>query len=518
MTAEQLSRIAADFETSLSTAVSVADTSFTLQSVTDDDGVLLSDGIYCFTLDRDSSSSKEYMVGQLTASTKTVSSISSVSRQGVLTANFQKAHRIGTNVIISDHSVLNAIVKILNGTGTLNPASPIAYDSTATISGVNMLATKAYVDSVVNGGTIEYDNQILSAQTAGETLALGELIYLKESDSRWWLVDTDTATTYDKVKLGIAMGAGTAGNTISGGVQVSGLCSIFTGLSANDMYYASATGGALTTTATTPKISVGVAISTTTIILDFNGEGRPTGAEKDALAGGTAGGVAYGTPSTTNKFVTEEGFDAEILAGTIPTVQTFSGNGTYTPAANVKYVIVKAVGGGGGSRGASSGTSGGGGSGGYGEWVIPIADIGASQAVTIGAAGAAGAAGNGGTGGTTSLGTLATAAGGVGTSGNSGGAVGAVGGTATLLLSGGVAGGTSIYDYGPTPDFSNSGAGGSNIFGQGGQARVSSISGASAVMIGEAGRGYGAGGSGSIGTNTGAAGTIGYMAITEYYS
>lgn len=299
--ATQLSRIVADFETSLSGAVSVGDSSFTIQSVTDDDSVTLSDGIYCFTLDRDNSSSKEYIVGQLTNATKTVSSISSVSRQGALTSNFQKAHRIGTNVIISDHSALNAIVKILNGTGTLDSGSPIGYDSTATISGANMLATKAYVDSVVNGGTVTYDKQILSSQTAGETLAAGNIVYLKAADSRWWLADADVLASYDQVQLGVALGAGTAGNTISGGVQISGACSAFTGLTANTLYYLSSTAGGVSTSAGTPKISIGVATTTTTISLDFKNYSRLTGAEKDALAGGGA----IGTPSTSNKFISE---------------------------------------------------------------------------------------------------------------------------------------------------------------------------------------------------------------------
>lgn len=329
--ATQLSKIAADFETSISASLSLGDTSFVLQSITDKDGVDLSDGVYCFTLDRDNSSAKEYLVGQLTAATKTVSDVYSVSRQGTLTANVQKAHRIGTNAIISNHSTLGAIVEILNGTGTLDSGSPISYDDTATISGANMLATKAYVDSVVNGGTVEYDSQILAGQTAGETVAAGELVYLKESDSRWYLVDTDTSSTYNQVSLGIALGAGTSGNSISGGVQVSGICSSFTGLTANDTYYATATAGAISTTSTTPKIAVGQALSTTSILLAFEANTRLTGAEKDALAGG--GDI--GTPSTSNKFITEDYFSTSSSAnknlfGHTKTSDTLSNDATET--------------------------------------------------------------------------------------------------------------------------------------------------------------------------------------------
>lgn len=306
-----LSRITADFETSTTGAISVADTSFTLQSVTDDDGVTLSDGTYCFTLDRDNSASKEYIVGTLTSATKTVSSVSSVSRQGALTANFQKAHRIGTNVIISDHSALNAIVKILNGTGSLDAGSPIGYDTDPTISADTHLATKKYVDDNVNGGTVTHDKEILANQTAGETIATGNYVYLKSSDSRWYLVDTDTSTTYDTLKTGIALGAGTSGNTISNGVQLTGRCTAFTGLTANTYYYASATGGAITSTPTTPKIGIGLADSTTSIILDIKGYGIPTGAEKDALAG------TSGTPSSSNKYVTADDVSSAGASGKI---------------------------------------------------------------------------------------------------------------------------------------------------------------------------------------------------------
>jgi len=61
---EQIRKVVADFNTSLSTKVEVAGTTFTLSSATDDDSVVLADGDYCFTVNNESSN-KEYFVGTL---------------------------------------------------------------------------------------------------------------------------------------------------------------------------------------------------------------------------------------------------------------------------------------------------------------------------------------------------------------------------------------------------------------------------------------------------------------------
>jgi hypothetical protein len=268
MASEKVSIIASDFQTQLSGAISVSATSFTLQSVIDSDGDTLTDGIYCFTIDRDNTSAKEYLVGQLTSATKTVSSISSVDRQGNLTANAQKAHRIGANVIVSDHSILAAVSKIFRGVGKIDPAGPLEYDTAPTLSSATQIATKGYVDSVVTGGTVNTDRIILGSQTAGETVAAGTIVYFKSSDSRWWKADADLTATFSNVQLGVALGAGTAGNTISGGVLIYGKCDSFTGLTATATYYLSNTAGAVATSAGTNTIVLGQAFSTTGIFFN----------------------------------------------------------------------------------------------------------------------------------------------------------------------------------------------------------------------------------------------------------
>lgn len=214
--------------------------------------------------------------------------------------------------------------------------------------------------------------------------------------------------------------------------------------------------------------------------------------------------------------------------------QVFTGSGTYTPTANMKYCIVEIVGGGGGG-GASSKTSGtnvsgggGGGAGGYARKVFSSVTIGASQAVTIGAGGTAGAVsgGTGGTGGTSSFGALLQATGGGGGQGSGNGvgalALGGNGGQGSLgdiNLAG--APGCNSWGYGTTGFIQvSSGNGGGSFYGAGGKQNVAYFN---QDAAGNPGKNYGSGGSGAVcaGSNTssaraGGAGSAGLCVITEY--
>lgn len=139
-------------------------------------------------------------------------------------------------------------------------------DSTDTPLSDNDLATKKYVDDNVNGGEVSI-NKIVVSGTAGQTLTAGQLVYLKVSDSKWWKVDADLTATIDNVKLGITQGTADADALISGGVLVSGIHTT-TGLTANSLYYASNTAGAIATSAGTLRKVIGQAISTTQLHFD----------------------------------------------------------------------------------------------------------------------------------------------------------------------------------------------------------------------------------------------------------
>ena len=146
---QTMTKVVADFNTTLSLKVAVGDTTATLTSVSDDDGVSLPTGKYGLTIDR-KSSSKEYIECTITGTA--VTSIYSVSRQGVKTSGFARIHRKGAEVIISDWSSLKRINGILDGTVDLDSGTPLKYDGTASITLSNQLATKDYVDNGVLAG------------------------------------------------------------------------------------------------------------------------------------------------------------------------------------------------------------------------------------------------------------------------------------------------------------------------------------------------------------------------------
>ena len=146
-----LPKIAADFKTQLATGVSIGDTTSSPVSNTDSDGVALSDGKWIFTVNGDDSSKKEYIICTKTGANLT--SVQNVSRQGVITTGFAKAHRIGASVSVTDFASLLFIKNLLDGTTDLNSSLPLKYDGVATLTpGSNQLATVAYVDGVSIAG------------------------------------------------------------------------------------------------------------------------------------------------------------------------------------------------------------------------------------------------------------------------------------------------------------------------------------------------------------------------------
>ena len=82
----------ADFTTNLATAIVVGGTTVTLQSVVDDDGLALNDGLIYITIDGENSSKEHFQAIKTGAN---LTSLFSVSRQGVLTSGAVRAHHIG---------------------------------------------------------------------------------------------------------------------------------------------------------------------------------------------------------------------------------------------------------------------------------------------------------------------------------------------------------------------------------------------------------------------------------------
>lgn len=173
------------------------------------------------------------------------------------------------------------------------------------------IANREWVLTVVNGGPVSM-NQLIIAATADTTISAGNLVYLKSSNSRWALASSAASATADDVILGIAMGAGTSGNAITGGVMLQGSYTSFVGLTPNSVYYLS-TGGAISTSAGTVSVAVGIATSATVLAFAPRYTTQVTTDQFAALTGTT------GTPSSTNPFMTRTdnraGLQKSVTAG-----------------------------------------------------------------------------------------------------------------------------------------------------------------------------------------------------------
>lgn len=279
----------ADFQTTLALKVAASATTATLTSATDSDGVALPTGTYGLTIDR-KNSSKEYIECTLTGTALT--NIKTIARgTGIGTSGFARAHRKGAEVIISDFVAIKRIQDVLES----------GYASATAPTTDYMLATKKYVDDIALGGATTVD-KVTIAGTAGETVAPGNLLYLKVADGYWWKTDADTVATINNVQLGIAQGSGTAGNAITSGVLITGIDSNQSGGTIGAYGYVSNTAGAIGNSAGTNSMIVGQFKTATTFYFDPIFYSVPSAGEKLAMAGGST----FGTPSTTNKFITQD--------------------------------------------------------------------------------------------------------------------------------------------------------------------------------------------------------------------
>lgn len=441
----QFPKVVAHFETQLVNKIDSSSSTMELSSVSTPAGNLGA-GTYGFVIEEESASRREYVIGTLSGSTLTFThrdlSPTDATTTDASGDTDRQSHRKGASVKLTNFPILLLIQRVLEGTDQLDADAPLEYDATASITGNNMLATKAYVDAVVNGGTVTFDNQIFTGD-AGETVAAGELVYCNESDGEWYLVDATDTSTFENVRVGIAQGAGTDGNPISGGVLVEGLDNNIS-YTAGQLYYATDTAGALGTSAGTNSFVVGVGDANNKLV--FLPYYSVTTREKAALAGGGD----FGTPSGTNKFLTESWASGDGSSEVV----VFTASGTWTKDAGLKRIRVQAWGGGGSGGKDTTQESGGGGGGGYAEAWIEAADLGATETVTIGAGGAAISASQaqGNAGGNTTFGSLLTAYGG---GGGAQGASGAGGG-----------GGGGMFAAGSTPTTSSAGVGGNGGAGQ----------------------------------------------------
>lgn len=249
---------------------------------------------------------------------------------GSVSAN-QKKHISGSRFIITNDDHHNSL-QLVDVDSTQTIAGLKTFTITPKSNGGNPAAStdlviKSYVDALVLG-TLTTINVIVPA-TAGETVTIGQLVYFDETDNEWKLTDADTAATVQNVLLGIAQGGGTNGVAITNGVLLQGVDVNQSGLTEGDVQYAGNTAGAISASAGTTEVTVGLAKSATELYFNPRFNQQLTEDQQDALAG------TSGTPSATNKYVTNDDTAAAATADKLAR-RNATGDITVpaTPAAN----------------------------------------------------------------------------------------------------------------------------------------------------------------------------------------
>ncbi|KND49812.1 MAG: hypothetical protein AB203_01845 [Parcubacteria bacterium C7867-008] len=141
----KLTKVVANFETSLATKLGNGAVAGALTSITDKNSVALPNGRYCMIVDR-GTGDEEHLLFDLTGNA--IANIVSVSRQGVQTAGVQNlnGHRAGAKCYLTDFINLKVIVDILNGADTLDAANPLRYDADPSFNDGKQVVTKKYAD------------------------------------------------------------------------------------------------------------------------------------------------------------------------------------------------------------------------------------------------------------------------------------------------------------------------------------------------------------------------------------
>ena len=207
---------------------------------------------------------------------------------------------------------------------------PRAYRVVVKNSGGTTLRTLDGVYALQTASSVNLD---ISDAVAGEALAANDLCYLSDGSNsltagRWYKADADLYYASVHPELGFATAAITSGGT--GTIRKAGVMTGMSGLTAGSTYYVSATAGALTATAPTNARSVGVAISASTLCIDFappwlaNGDPLSICDGRLTLTSGTAVTTAdvtgatsmYFTPYTGNRVALFDGNKWKVYAFT----------------------------------------------------------------------------------------------------------------------------------------------------------------------------------------------------------
>ncbi len=311
-------KVTAHFTSALASAIDAGAASFTLSSYTDKVGTSLS-GYYGFTIDEGTATEEEFL-GTISSGVVTVANggVDPSNPTTSVTA-LKFAHGKNAPVIISDYPLVGIIRNILNGEIGFAFPNLISYASALTPINDEDIPTRKFVIDTA-GGTPVSINRIVVVGNAGETVAAGNIVYFDETDKEW----KKAAATFVQpgtYRLGVAQGAGTDGNAITGGVLLEGLDTNQSGMTAGVLQYLSDTAGARSESAGTLTFEIGFARPTSTTDLYFfpGWKNLLNAAQRIAAAG------SNGTLSSTNKYLTQLGLQRgqEVYAATA------TGNDTY---------------------------------------------------------------------------------------------------------------------------------------------------------------------------------------------
>jgi len=149
--ANVIPKTCANLETSLATAISSSAASLTAASITTDDGVVLPSGTYGITVDQ-GTNQQEHMIVSFagtTAGTIITRGVSVIDGTTNIPA-LQFAHARGASIKFTDHPVLIRILRVIQGTDTLD--SKLSYTSHPTFSSNTELIDKKYADDLAIAG------------------------------------------------------------------------------------------------------------------------------------------------------------------------------------------------------------------------------------------------------------------------------------------------------------------------------------------------------------------------------
>ena len=290
----------------LAVGISTTDTSITLTSFNFPDGTAIAAGdvgsVTYGTLEAGTSREEQISFTGFTTNSDGTVTLTGVTRGLGFGASdtyseqsdLKQQHGAGSTFIISNNPAFyNEFVNKYNDetiVGTLTVPTPTS---------AGHAVTKAYADALVVGGLAQ--DKVVVAGIAGESVAAGDLVYFDDTDNEWKKTDANTASTVEGVILGIAQGVGSDGVAITEGILLSGVDANQTGLTVGVKLYASDTAGEISESAGTTVRVIGWSKSATEVYFDPYHSYLLTNGEVEALAGNG------GTPSSINRFVTEQG-------------------------------------------------------------------------------------------------------------------------------------------------------------------------------------------------------------------